>query len=185
MAGDEEKSERGFTVVDRRASSAEGEDATPPVGGSGGEGSELPGIDFATFVISLGTSALYHMGLVDDPETGKPAERNLLLAFSLVVAGHERVVQDAEHPCLAVGARLVAVPKAIRAQRGFLHQVFGVTLVAGEPECGAVERAQVGQRFGLEVGSHVGRIAHVLLFETGGGGRLFLCQRPGRHNCTK
>ena len=31
-------------------------------------------------MISLGTSALFHMGLVEDPETRKPAEKNLVLA---------------------------------------------------------------------------------------------------------
>ena len=40
----------------------------------------LPKIDFGAFVISLGTSALYHMGMVPDPETGKPAEPNLPVA---------------------------------------------------------------------------------------------------------
>lgn len=39
----------------------------------------LPEIDFATFVLSLGSSALVHLGEVPDPETGK-AERNLDLA---------------------------------------------------------------------------------------------------------
>jgi len=78
MAGEgEEKPGRGFTVVDRRASAskegpAEGEGAEP--------GGNLPGVDFTTFVISLGSSALFHMGLVDDPETAKPAEPNLVLA---------------------------------------------------------------------------------------------------------
>ncbi len=72
MADEETRSERGFTVIDRRhgASEPEPEPAEAP----------LPGIDFATFVISLGTSALYHLGLVDDPQTGGRAEKNLPLA---------------------------------------------------------------------------------------------------------
>jgi len=37
-----------------------------------GSGPELAKIDFSTFVLSLSTSALVQMGLVDDPETGQP-----------------------------------------------------------------------------------------------------------------
>ncbi|HVP29464.1 MAG TPA: DUF1844 domain-containing protein [Myxococcota bacterium] len=37
----------------------------------------LPKIDFSTFVLSLSTSALVHMGRVPDPHTGTPAEKNL------------------------------------------------------------------------------------------------------------
>jgi hypothetical protein len=40
----------------------------------------LSEIDFSTFVISLGTSALYHMGVVADPEKGEPPAKNLVLA---------------------------------------------------------------------------------------------------------
>lgn len=37
---------------------------------------ELPKVDFSTFVLSLGTTALYQMGLVADPQSGDsvPAE---------------------------------------------------------------------------------------------------------------
>lgn len=69
----EEGGERGFTVVDRRHGASQPE-AEPSAE------AELPGVDFATFAISLGTSALYHLGLVDDPEDGGRAEKNLLLA---------------------------------------------------------------------------------------------------------
>ena len=82
MAGDEKSEERGFTIVDRRASasaSASGGEGEPAEAGP--EAAEsLPSIDFSTFVISLGTSAFYHMGLVDDPDTGKHPETNLVLA---------------------------------------------------------------------------------------------------------
>jgi hypothetical protein len=106
MAGpsDEEKEERGFKVIDRRGGSedaapepespkaepeppkpeppkagaepaAPAPDAAPPPTG------ELPKIDFATFVLSLFTSALYQMGLAPDPASGEKAgEPNLLLA---------------------------------------------------------------------------------------------------------
>ncbi|MBI4508947.1 MAG: DUF1844 domain-containing protein [Deltaproteobacteria bacterium] len=39
----------------------------------------LPDIDFATFLLSLGSSALIHLGEMADPGTGKP-EINLPLA---------------------------------------------------------------------------------------------------------
>lgn len=39
--------------------------------------SPLPTIDFSTFVLSLSTSALVHMGRAPDPQTGAPAEKNL------------------------------------------------------------------------------------------------------------
>jgi len=35
---------------------------------------ELPRVDFSTFVLSLGTSALYHLGVVAHPETGGKLE---------------------------------------------------------------------------------------------------------------
>ncbi len=40
----------------------------------------LPAIDFSTFILSLSTSALYQLGLVADPETGKRAEPNRVIA---------------------------------------------------------------------------------------------------------
>jgi len=44
--------------------------------------SELPRIDFSTFVLSLGASALMHLGLTPDPsgEAGRPGESDLPLA---------------------------------------------------------------------------------------------------------
>ena len=45
---------RNFTLVDKDAASA----------------GELPKPDFAGFLISLGSSAFVHMGLIPDPETG-------------------------------------------------------------------------------------------------------------------
>jgi hypothetical protein len=39
-----------------------------------------PAIDFYTFVLSLGSSVLIHLGDAPHPETGKPGERNLPLA---------------------------------------------------------------------------------------------------------
>jgi len=41
----------------------------------------LPRVDFSTFVLSLGTSALYHLGALPHPETGqKLASPELALA---------------------------------------------------------------------------------------------------------
>ncbi len=55
---------RGFTLVDK------GSDAA----------SELPKPDFSGFLISLGSSAFVHMGLLPDPETGKTRAPNLAIA---------------------------------------------------------------------------------------------------------
>jgi hypothetical protein len=41
---------------------------------------ELPKIDFSTFVLSLATSALYHLGLSTDPSGESPPKPNLPLA---------------------------------------------------------------------------------------------------------
>ncbi len=98
-----ESEERGFRVVDRRGERAEQEERAepaaessraapvgePPMGPPGGApepgtappSGALPRIDFATFVLSLGTSALYHLGLAPDPASGEPPpEVNLPLA---------------------------------------------------------------------------------------------------------
>jgi hypothetical protein len=45
----------------------------------GGE-QALPAIDFSTFILSLSTSALFHLGLIPDAQSGKAGERNLPLA---------------------------------------------------------------------------------------------------------
>lgn len=46
-----------------------------------GKPGELPRIDFSTFVLSLGASALMHLGLAPDPSgEGQTAEPNLPLA---------------------------------------------------------------------------------------------------------
>lgn len=77
----EERSERGFVVVDKRGE-GDGEEAPPrdaPPARARSE-AELPPPDFASLVISLGTSALYHMGLMHDPATGRPGEVELVLA---------------------------------------------------------------------------------------------------------
>ena len=54
---------RGFTMV-----------------GKDGDAGDLPKPDFAGFLISLGSSAFVHLGLVPDPETGKTRTPNLAVA---------------------------------------------------------------------------------------------------------
>lgn len=79
----DEREDPGFTVVDKRGSRDEPpEEATPPEPepAPGAAGGALPKPEFGTFLLSLGTSAFYHMGLVQDPETGQPAPPNLPVA---------------------------------------------------------------------------------------------------------
>jgi hypothetical protein len=89
-SGEERDQGRGFTIVDRRGDRdgddpQQGEPEVRQASPRAEEGppspppdAKLPKIDFATFVLSLGTSAMVHMGLVADPETGQPAgEKNL------------------------------------------------------------------------------------------------------------
>ncbi len=91
MAGEEEKREgKGFTVQDRRRFSPEtgetresapaaadttaGETKESVADNQSGERSRqepLPEINFSTFVISLSTQALMHLGEIADPLSGK------------------------------------------------------------------------------------------------------------------
>ena len=60
--------------------------------GTSDEGTEtatgtLPRVDFSGFCLSLATSALYHLGVVGDPESGQPVEeKNLPLAQQTIDA---------------------------------------------------------------------------------------------------
>jgi hypothetical protein len=65
--------DRGFTL---------GESSAPRESESDDE--RIPKMDFSTFVISLGTSALYYMGVVEGPEGEDPAQMNLPLARQTV-----------------------------------------------------------------------------------------------------
>lgn len=49
-----------------------------------GRGGGLPRVDFATFVLSLGTTALYQMGLAPDPASGESQKADLLAARQTV-----------------------------------------------------------------------------------------------------
>jgi hypothetical protein len=41
---------------------------------------EMPKVDFSTFVLSLGTTALYQLGVMSDPASGDVAEPDPLIA---------------------------------------------------------------------------------------------------------
>jgi hypothetical protein len=72
MSSSEQKP-AGFTLTGQR-----GSDAASDAGPEGG--STLPPVDFTTFVLSLGTSALMHFG-ESDPQTGTgPGKVDLPLA---------------------------------------------------------------------------------------------------------
>ncbi|HEY7371776.1 MAG TPA: DUF1844 domain-containing protein [Polyangia bacterium] len=79
----------GFKVTDRR-SFAEGAEAQPPAEAAAaapqpgaapvaGGTPNLPAVDFHTFVLSLGSSALLHLGELEHPDVGAP-QKDLPLA---------------------------------------------------------------------------------------------------------
>jgi hypothetical protein len=84
MSDSEKKN--GFSVTDRRSLSEGGEERPSPAastpeppapGASPGHAStrELPPVDFSTFVLSLGSSALIHLGQVEAPDgSGKQCD---------------------------------------------------------------------------------------------------------------
>jgi hypothetical protein len=93
--GTSDSKQGGFTVTDRRsfagaeAGKAEEAAASAPAGApdsapdtsdaSRGRESALPAVDFHTFVLSLGSSALLHLGELEHPEGGA-TEKDLPLA---------------------------------------------------------------------------------------------------------
>lgn len=91
MASSDSK-QGGFTVNDRRSFSEAGDAksgdaktadapaaAAPSMKSGVAEASALPAVDFHTFVLSLGSSALLHLGELEHPEGGEP-EKDLSLA---------------------------------------------------------------------------------------------------------
>jgi hypothetical protein len=88
----ESKAKGGFTVNDRR-SFVEGAEPAPPdeaavapppaaapgAPARGGGTPNLPAVDFHTFVLSLGSSALLHLGELEHPDVGAP-QKDLPLA---------------------------------------------------------------------------------------------------------
>lgn len=82
--GTSDSKQGGFTVTDRRsfagaeASKTEDVAPTPPADETAGD-ARLPAVDFHTFVLSLGSSALLHLGELEHPEGGA-TEKDLPLA---------------------------------------------------------------------------------------------------------
>lgn len=79
---------QGFTITDRRSFTTEGqareEGAPRATAAASPEAAtpaarELPPVDFATFVLSLGSSALLHLGDAEHPQSGK-VDRDLPMA---------------------------------------------------------------------------------------------------------
>jgi len=73
----------GFTVTDRRGLSEEAKAPAPapapekpaPAAGDAAEAmAGLPPVDFHTFVLSLGSSALLHLGELEHPDEGAPRQ---------------------------------------------------------------------------------------------------------------
>ncbi len=74
----------GFTVSDRRIFSESGAPKPvppdePAAGPAPSSPRDLPSIDFHTFILSLGSSALLHMGELDQPD-GRESQPDLVLA---------------------------------------------------------------------------------------------------------
>ena len=71
--------EKGFILKDseeledsQKSQKEEGKESaseTPPL-----QDSQLPEINFSTFIFSLNSSALVHLGIVEDPTTGKKSK---------------------------------------------------------------------------------------------------------------
>jgi hypothetical protein len=79
-----------FKVTDRRSFTGEGEEAAAPSAPAPSAAAPrpapdqetpraLPPVDFSTFVVSLGSSALMHLGELEEPGSGK-TEKDLPLA---------------------------------------------------------------------------------------------------------
>ncbi len=96
MAEEREKEEKGFVIKDKRMFTSDGAVNTEKE--SGGEGTKaaetadtkkpqdragktipLPEVDFASFILTLSSSTLFHFGEFPDPVSGK-LERNLDMA---------------------------------------------------------------------------------------------------------
>jgi hypothetical protein len=93
MSDKEHKDEGDIRVTDKRRFTSDGKTKEPDASTEGPkpeqkqaetpkeqtEGKKLPPMDFATFILSLATSAQVHLGAIPNPATGKQ-EQNLSLA---------------------------------------------------------------------------------------------------------
>ena len=69
--------EKDFVMKDKKSA------GEPEGKGSSGTAAVLPVIDFSTFIMSLNASALVHLGVIEDPMTGKKV-KNLPLGKQTV-----------------------------------------------------------------------------------------------------
>jgi hypothetical protein len=88
---EEEEEEKGFIIKDKRTFSENGEpspeepqeateeQAPPGEAEKATEEDQLPGVNFATFIFSLSSSALLHFGEIPDPASGEKT-KNLPMA---------------------------------------------------------------------------------------------------------
>ena len=87
MASGDSSKPSGFTVTDRRSFTDEGAAEPEPVDASDADAPDqlplgsgpLPAVDFHTFVLSLGSSALLHLGEIENPNDGV-SQKDLPLA---------------------------------------------------------------------------------------------------------
>ncbi len=74
-----EESEERESSEDPKASSEEKDAEKDTKETASNKETQMPEINFATFIFSLNSSALLHLGMVEDPATGKK-EKNLIIA---------------------------------------------------------------------------------------------------------
>lgn len=128
-------SEKGFVVIDRRGSAGAADEEpaaaarapeSPPRGGPAPGAAPAPAVDFATLVQSFFVTALFHLGLAADPESGRPGAPNLPAARQNIeilelLEAKTRGNLDAEETRLLEGVlyelrmRFVEVGRASRA----------------------------------------------------------------------
>lgn len=89
----------GFTVTDRRAVGRdEDKPAEPTVpgrptadmaaeGDDAHDAGDMPPVDFHTFMLSLGSSALMHLGEIEHPATGTPQQDLALARHTIELLG--------------------------------------------------------------------------------------------------
>jgi len=79
-SGTEDEKKTGFTLTDRRGvGDGDPDGAKGDIGEAPPMAGDYPPVDFHTFVLSLGSSALFHMGELDGPD-GQPGQIDLPLA---------------------------------------------------------------------------------------------------------
>ncbi len=77
---EDEKQDKGFQVSDRRRFTEEGDQQRPEPQPSEQEAepqapsADLPGINFSTFIFSLSSSVLIHLGVAPDPLSGEKSQ---------------------------------------------------------------------------------------------------------------